>query len=129
MEPTKISAKSLRYMLSLIAKDLGIEDNEKIPVTLTREIRWAILNRNLAAPASLRGERLVCITGGGDWYDASVDLLSVPASMDMEAESKAHSNWFRNRGDAPYLSFSEWLKLQRGARDATAGEIEVFQED
>ena len=121
MEPTKISAKSLRSMLSLIAKDLGIEDNGKNPVSLTREIRESV--RAKSAPA----DKLVSIEGGGDWTDASV--LAVPASMDLTAECKDHFDWHHNRGDDPYLSFPEWLKQNRGARDATAGEIEVFQED
>lgn len=68
--------------------------------------------------------RIVAIFGGGDWYDASVDYLVVPAGMDLDAEKEAHSKWWRSRSKGePYKDFPERL-IERGAARAT--QIEEF---
>ncbi len=74
--------------------------------------------------------RLVAIYGGGDWADASVEHLLVPADMDLERERTAYidrdRSLDRERASHPggCFSFSAWLK-RRGATDA---EVEGFEE-
>lgn len=80
--------------------------------------------------------KLIALRGGGDWSDASLDLLSIPDGMDLEKEkSDWHAwyegycdewrTWYEVDGDKPsYIPFADWLK-QRGARDAREDEIET----
>jgi hypothetical protein len=69
-------------------------------------------------------QKTVAIMGGGDWYDASVDLLDLPYDLDLEDENKNHRHWYDNEycpalrsGNKPrYLSFPEWLIERCGAK-------------
>ena len=74
--------------------------------------------------------RIVLIMGGGDWADASVDDLKVPAEMDLDAELEKWRKWYREEyvpahrtSKKPiYKGFVTWL-LERGAERA---ELEGF---
>lgn len=74
----------------------------------------------------------VAITGGLDWYDASVDFLTVPAEMDLHARYVAWRKWYdteycaamQRNESRKYISFVDSLKLA----GATDGTIEVFAE-
>lgn len=86
--------------------------------------------------------RQVLIRSGGDWYDASADVLTVPVTIDIAAERKAWQHWYETEydpackahNDAPqkskpkcpkFITFIEWLKL----RGCTDGTIEEFDDE
>ena len=78
--------------------------------------------------------RIVALMGGGDWYDASVDLVVVLADVSLPAEKEQYERWLRDeytpalhRKENPlYMDFGEWLRARCGARDAH--EVEEFWE-
>jgi len=73
--------------------------------------------------------RIVAILGGGDWYDASVDHLVVPAGLDIEAEHKKYNAWyreFRAGKFSKYINFTKWLEMHAGARPTTEEEVEEY---
>lgn len=91
-------------------------------------------------------KRHVLLMSGGDWADASADLIDVPSGVDLQAEHDAYRKWYResyvpsytawsklenkysdeNRQLCmKYLSFKEWL-LSKGCAANTT--IEVFEE-
>lgn len=79
--------------------------------------------------------RLVALLGGGDWADASVEHLVVPCDVDIEAQKQKYRDWlkeFWRLMDSPerigFQSFSRWLILNRGAREATSEEIEIIED-
>ncbi len=72
--------------------------------------------------------RTVQICGGGDWHDASVELLQVPVGVAIEEERAARRLWFDEeyipalralrRGQkrtVEYMSLSDWLIQRCGA--------------
>lgn len=79
--------------------------------------------------------RIVAIMGGGDWYDASVEHLIVPAEVNLQTEKDAYDKWYRdvysgarNRGEEVlYITFAQWLK-ELGSRDTIETEVEEFWE-
>lgn len=85
--------------------------------------------------------RPVLITGGGDWCDASADLLEIPIDVNLTAEHAAWRQWYdteyhpavKLRDAAPahakppcpkYIHFLDWLR-NRGATDSN---IETFED-
>ena len=65
--------------------------------------------------------KVIVIIGGGDWADASCEHLSVPADMDLAAEKATWVRLYRTERDdsaKPWKSFPEWLRTERGAKDA-----------
>lgn len=84
--------------------------------------------------------RQVLIRSGSDWYDASADVLTVPAIIDVTTERKAWQHWYETEYDparkahyaAPqkskcpkFITFIEWLKLL----GCTDGTIEEFDDE
>ena len=61
----------------------------------------------------------IAIMSGGDWYDAGVSLLAVPADMDVLAVKKEYKGWLR---DHPWVSFPDWLRKYKGAGDSSVEE-------
>lgn len=75
--------------------------------------------------------RTVAIMSGGDWNDASVYFLDVPADLDLDKAYEAYNQWYnevyrpqlprRPLGEPlkiPYKTFTEWLKEIYLAEDA-----------
>lgn len=87
---------------------------------------------------SANGERVVAILGGGDWYDASIEHLMVPHDVVLKAVYEEWRLWYRNdympqlrddsRDDPVYISFSRWLQIHHGAREAESTEVEEFDD-
>ena len=85
--------------------------------------------------------RYVAIFGGGDWYDASVDHVVVPADLDLEAARERYRTWYKDEYSAsfgpdpanphrrtqltrvPYWSFAQYLKAREGASPADIEEV------
>ena len=74
-----------------------------------------------------REGRDVLITGGGDWYDASAELLWVPTGVDIEAEKQKRAAWLWNPAtrSEPFLTLVGWLRKNCGATDS---EVEVVDD-
>ncbi len=70
--------------------------------------------------ASWEAPRIVNVLGGGDWTDASVDCLSVPLTMDLDAEARI----WRDEGHRQHRTFAQYLAL-RGCEEA---DVEVVEE-
>jgi hypothetical protein len=78
--------------------------------------------------------RQVAILSGGDWYDASVEHLTIPDDMDLKDQKAAYDQWYRNEycpSGTPggphalqlqYLTFVDWLR-RSGATDGTVEEF------
>lgn len=84
--------------------------------------------------------KLIAILGGGDWNDASVDLMALPDGMNLETEKnewlkwrqkwrEERDEWYKNPVGKPsdYVTLSEWLE-RKGAREATEDEVEEVWE-
>ena len=68
-----------------------------------------------------RAERRdVLILGGGDWADASAELLNVPANLDLDLAHKEYRQWYSTYkvGDK-YFNFTEWLRENKNATDSS----------
>lgn len=72
--------------------------------------------------------RRVALRRGGDWADASVDLLDVPDGVDLNAECVAWNRWYeqeyldqstdeQGQNTVPYIDFICWLKTRCGVVD------------
>jgi len=61
----------------------------------------------------------VAIMSGGDWADASVRLLSVPARLDLYKCKDEFDEWRKNNS---YIPFPEWLRRFKGASDSSVEE-------
>jgi hypothetical protein len=65
---------------------------------------------------------------GGDWFDASAELLSVPCEVDIDAEMGRHRQWYdeeylpaMRRGEKiPYESIGDWLQKRCNAKPDTS---------
>jgi len=65
----------------------------------------------------------VAMLSGGDWADASVDLLDIPKSVDLDVVAKEHRQWYTrvycpefSAGNKPkYFTLTEWLIEKHGA--------------
>ena len=68
----------------------------------------------------------VAILGGGDWFDASVEHLSVPDDLNL-ADAKREFDEWRKTDD--YISFPDWLRKFKGAEDSSVECYRVFEED
>ena len=82
-------------------------------------------------------ERIVAIMGGCDWYDASVEHLVIPKSMDLDEEHKLYKTWYhevycrngrKHNGRVDYMTLSQWL-VEKGARETSEDDIEELWED
>lgn len=73
--------------------------------------------------------RIVSIESGGDWNDASYDLLEIPNGTDLLKAKKEYDHWYKNEYlpemKIPFLGFSEWLIKNGGAR---VFKVEIFNE-
>lgn len=66
-------------------------------------------------------EHVVVVTGGGDWADASVDVLITPRGFSQEEKRRIYKEyraWHldRMRGHTPYVGFEDWLVQREYAR-------------
>jgi len=81
-------------------------------------------------------KKLAAILGGGDWTDASVELIIIPSDMNLDEQKEKWNQWYfgeycptLKQGMKPvYISFVDFLK-KNGARDATDEECLVYFED
>ena len=73
--------------------------------------------------------KLISIQGGGDWIDASVDNLAVPANVNVDFEFKQWEEYDRSRREVgnDYISFCDWMK-RLGAVNATEEQLPVYWE-
>lgn len=76
--------------------------------------------------------RLVALTSGGDWTDASCSYLLVPEGIDLEKEKELYDEWYSytylNRTSIyvpAYKSFKDWL-IEKGAREVGEDIITEF---
>jgi hypothetical protein len=70
--------------------------------------------------------RIVAITSGYDWNDASCEHVCIPDGMDLAKEDLAYNEWKKQRQvPEPYKTFIEWLQEFRGVIDA---DIEHYEE-
>ena len=81
--------------------------------------------------------RVICITSGGDWADASVDHVKVPADCNLNTAYDGYRKWLEDVywpqcHDRPRkiksLTFPEWLMQERGATGITSADMEYFHE-
>ena len=85
-----------------------------------------------------RTSELVVFKSGGDWADASVEVLKVPLAVDLSDERKKYREWYSKvylsrmhskERPNPYYSFTTWLSKFCKATEPTEAEIEVIDED
>ena len=71
--------------------------------------------------------RTVLICGGGDWADASADLLDIPDTVTIPLEQlyQGYQIWWRQARveRTPDKTFPEWLKSEFGAQDSACEQI------
>ena len=76
-----------------------------------------------------KDKKIVAIMGGGDWYDASVDILEVPKDMNLQREHELYEVWYKEKycgsTHEEFMTFPQWLK-KKGAKEA---EVEEFWGD
>lgn len=72
--------------------------------------------------------RIVCITSGGDWADASFENLVVHQDLDLAKAKQDWRRWYAKyvsgRTKSEYITFTEWLKRNHGATDAGIEEFD-----
>jgi len=71
----------------------------------------------------------VAILSGWDWNDAGVDHVSVPADLNMRDANREYEEWRKANkyaGPPTYRTFSEWLRLYKGAKESS---VEIFEEE
>ena len=70
--------------------------------------------------------RIIVITGGGDWADASVDIIRLPVGFSMDDVQAARDAWYENEylpayragGHPQYESLVSFAEMRFGATDA-----------
>lgn len=67
--------------------------------------------------------KILLLTGGGDWADASVDALVVPEGRDVNQDLMGHPGW---RKGGPLRA---WLIEQYGYREPTEDEVVMADDD
>jgi hypothetical protein len=76
---------------------------------------------------------ITAIHSGGDWHDASTYYVVLNDGVSIQAERDAWRKWYEEvyleafrRGERmEYMNLAEWC-LERGARNPTKGELEIF---
>ena len=76
----------------------------------------------------------LAIIGGGDWYDASFDLLNLPDDVDLRTVEDEYKQWKKENWspgnyighEGKYINFPEWLRVFKGATDSDV--IEYWEE-
>ena len=68
----------------------------------------------------MKRRKQVAIMGGGDWADASVDLLSLPSSVSLDEALAEYNEW---RDEHSWISFPDWLRRYKKAEDSTVEEF------
>lgn len=72
----------------------------------------------------------VAIMGGGDWVDASVDLVNLPESVNLTEADSEYQQWKKENWsngnytgyEGKFLGFAEWLRVFKGATDSDVEE-------
>lgn len=82
--------------------------------------------------------KICAVLGGGDWADASVDHLRIPADLDLDAAKQDWDHWYqtqytpyvwdRSLPKVEYMSFVTWLVVNCGAEHATEDDIVIFDD-
>ena len=75
---------------------------------------------------------MVSIEGGGDWTDASYEIIYVPKDMNLELEGEKWREWYEkiycpklsNNENPEFIPFTDWLIKNGGERV----NLETFQE-
>ena len=75
------------------------------------------------------------ITSGGDWADASADLVATDVPVAMDKLHELYRDWYQNsylpdyhaQKRPTYLSFHEWLISTGHARKPLWDEAESFE--
>lgn len=75
----------------------------------------------------------IAIMGGGDWADASCDLLNLPDDIDITLAEEQYRKWKKENWSpgnytgykGRYLNFAEWLRIFEDATDSDV--IEVWE--
>ncbi len=70
--------------------------------------------------------KIVAIYSGGDWADASCEIIELNQNIDLKSKRKEYEKWYeyvylpkyRNLEGPKYYNFVEWLKHFCGAKDA-----------
>ena len=68
--------------------------------------------------------RDIAICGGGDWFDASVDMIRLPEHVDIEQANKEYRKWLKEvywpRGNQKikFVTFVQWLRDEYDAEDS-----------
>ena len=80
--------------------------------------------------------RLVIVTSGAGWCDASFMPMNIPESVDLKKAHKEHYDWLKNVYWASFnekhtttmvcIHFPEWLVKHHGASFA---EVEEYHDD
>ena len=68
----------------------------------------------------------VAIYSGGDWADASCEIIDIDSAIDVKEKKQEYEKWYNyvyipayRRGEKPkYLSFVGWLKHFCGAKES-----------
>lgn len=83
-------------------------------------------------------KKIVAIMGGGDWYDATVEHLVIPKSLDLEHEYKLYRKWYKECyckkyesetvASGEYMTFFQWL-MKKGAEKPSEEDLVEFWDD
>lgn len=66
--------------------------------------------------------RIILLTGGGDWADASAALLVEPKDSNIEVDKAAYPGYCKVK-----MFLHEWLIKEKGYRDPTNEEaVEIY---
>ncbi len=88
-----------------------------------------ILNDNIK-----KASKITAILSGGDWNDAGVDHVELPANCDVSAAHTDYKRWYKEvyhdiSNNVEHQTFIEWLKNYHSAKDPAEGDVEMFWED
>lgn len=75
--------------------------------------------------------RIAAILGGGDWWDATVSHLVLPAPLNVDEAKKRYNEWYHrwyNGGHDPllWMSFPDYLIKHEGCQPAGSA-VEVYE--
>lgn len=62
--------------------------------------------------------RIVVVKGGGDWADASVDVLTLPVGVDMQEARAVWGDWYRDYCKQLALHQQRWVYMQSGPKNS-----------
>jgi hypothetical protein len=74
----------------------------------------------------------ILILGGGDWCDASADILDVPDNANLEELKLEYAKWYNDWANQlmkneDYLSFKDWLIKKKDCKENES--IETIRDD